>query len=370
MFKSRKNTALQLAYKKISGAIAYVAVEDPDGKAGIGTAFHIGGGIFATARHVIHEKKITEVGTTKKIPHPNQENKNKYEVRYTYPERLEIIDGPHFLPDTDDSREIADVALFKTSASHLPAIKMSSELDHDIDDDDFILDDIIIVGYPPIPYTLIPNQVAVSGQINATVDVRHSKYLHYIVSIIARGGFSGGVVLTEDGYAIGMVTESLIQNGAPAESGFMSILSIQAVIDMAERFYEFDLEEHGIFRAEERLVEIKLTRNDLKLLNSRSHNAMIYIYDDGRDTYGEIHCFELNAMHSAFNAFNAVTPISIIDTLNQGDGIFCFSFNSNPKASLMKVAAQAAMAALIEYGYEELSRSETDWQITRRQPSR
>lgn len=365
MFKSRKNTALQLAYKKISGAIAYIAVESPDGKVGIGTAFHIGDGIFVTARHVIHEKKITEIGTTKKIPHPSDGNKNKYEIRYNYPEMLEIIDGPHFLPETDDHQEIADVALFKTSASHLPAIQMSSELDHDIDDDDFILDDVIIVGYPPIPYTLIPNQVAVSGQINATVDVRHSKYLHYIASIIARGGFSGGVVLTEDGYAIGMVTESLIQNGAPPESGFMSILSIQAVIDMAEKFYEFDLEEHGIFRAEERLVEIKLTRNDLKLLNSRSHNAMIYVYDDDRDTYGEIHCSELNALQSAIDAFNEVTPISIIGALDQGEGAFCFSFDANPKAALMKVAAQAAAVALADYGYEQLSRSETDWQITR-----
>lgn len=51
-------------YEKYSGAMAYVAVEGADGQIGIGSAFHVGEGVFVTARHVVDGKKITEVGTT------------------------------------------------------------------------------------------------------------------------------------------------------------------------------------------------------------------------------------------------------------------------------------------------------------------
>ena len=54
------NTAQEL-FKRFAGAIAYVAVEGQDGVQGIGSAFHVGEGVFVTARHVVENLKILEV---------------------------------------------------------------------------------------------------------------------------------------------------------------------------------------------------------------------------------------------------------------------------------------------------------------------
>jgi S1-C subfamily serine protease len=43
--------------------MAYVAVRGKDGQEGIGSAFHVGDGVFVTARHVVEEKAIREIAT-------------------------------------------------------------------------------------------------------------------------------------------------------------------------------------------------------------------------------------------------------------------------------------------------------------------
>src|SRR2546421_103906 len=51
-------------YEKYSGVMAYVSVEDANGDQRIGSAFHIGEGVFVTARHVIDGKRILEIAMT------------------------------------------------------------------------------------------------------------------------------------------------------------------------------------------------------------------------------------------------------------------------------------------------------------------
>lgn len=51
-------------YLKYCAAMAYVAVEKPDGSHGIGSAFHVGEGVFVTARHVVEGNQILEVAST------------------------------------------------------------------------------------------------------------------------------------------------------------------------------------------------------------------------------------------------------------------------------------------------------------------
>src|SRR6202022_2117807 len=48
------------------GAVAYVATERADGSHGIGSAFHVGEGVFVTARHVVEGLRIREVATTER----------------------------------------------------------------------------------------------------------------------------------------------------------------------------------------------------------------------------------------------------------------------------------------------------------------
>ena len=42
-------------YEQLAAGIAYVAVETPTGDQSIGTAFHVGEGIFVTAAHVLEQ---------------------------------------------------------------------------------------------------------------------------------------------------------------------------------------------------------------------------------------------------------------------------------------------------------------------------
>ncbi|MDU8502447.1 hypothetical protein RYB01_25135 [Pseudomonas syringae] len=62
-----KKVSLRTAYRKYCGAVAYIAVLDDSENEGIGSAFHVGEGIFVTAKHVVKGKKIKEIATTKRI---------------------------------------------------------------------------------------------------------------------------------------------------------------------------------------------------------------------------------------------------------------------------------------------------------------
>ena len=54
-------------YAEHKSAIAYIDVEKPDGQRSIGSAFHIGDGVFVTARHVIEGNRIIEVKITESV---------------------------------------------------------------------------------------------------------------------------------------------------------------------------------------------------------------------------------------------------------------------------------------------------------------
>lgn len=170
-------------YVRAVGAVAFVAIVDTNGDEGIGSAFHIGDGIFVTARHVVEGVTIKEIATTKSA-HLTEEAGGKMAP----PRRLQIVDGPYFGPDG------LDVAVFRVELGTmpLPAITVSQHTDYSFGENDLVLSDILVVGYPPIPFTTVPNQVVTLGQINAVVRVHHSPSLHFIASAMARGGFSGG----------------------------------------------------------------------------------------------------------------------------------------------------------------------------------
>lgn len=51
-------------FDRYAAAVAYVAVELPNGDQAIGSAFHVGDGVFVTARHVVEGRKILEIANT------------------------------------------------------------------------------------------------------------------------------------------------------------------------------------------------------------------------------------------------------------------------------------------------------------------
>lgn len=354
-----KKSEIQKIYAQFAGAVAFVAILDNKGKEGIGSAFHIGDGIFITAKHVIENKKIIEVATTKRIEliQENLQERKEPDITLIDPSVLEIIEGPY-------EDENNDVAVFKvnTEGLFLPAIQLGSHTSHEISDNEFILSNVIVIGYPPIPFTTTPNQVVATGQVNAVIDVWHSKYVHFILSTMARGGFSGGVVLTELGFALGLVTESLGNGESLVETGYMSILSIDAAITLAVKHFDFDLRSHKVYRDEDSLIEVKMVSNNLKKLNSRLYNASVYVYDDDRDVYIEFICDDESLLKSAFDVFNSITPITKVESMSKGKLLFSQP-TTNPPAMLLAEAAEEVKSFFEHSGYAEISTKRNTWQF-------
>lgn len=337
-----------------AGAIAYIAVVDDKTKDhGIGTAFHIGNGIFVTAKHVIEGKTIVEVATTKRAI--KEFNKQKYHTEskdYTNPQLLKVIDGPRFSEDEGS----ADVAVFKVefSCNHLPRLIFDSYTSHEIDDTSHLLDNILVIGYPPIPFSIMPIQLATIGQVNAVIDVRHSKYPHFIISSLARGGYSGGPVISENGKVIGIATESLVHNNNLTESGFMSILCAEAVILEVKKHYEFELEQYGVYWKYELMVDIKLRdpKKDVGELNVRIPDATINVCDIDPDACGHIECDEPNILAGAVQLMESLCSV---DKWDDSSGNCVYTFYSHSYGETLKNAAFAVKDYFLENGYVEIS---------------
>ena len=355
IFEKRK-TKIQKLYEQFAGAVAYISVVDEENNDGIGSAFHIGDGIFITAKHVIENKRINEIATTKRIKLIQDEEKQP-KVTLIDPSVLHIVDGPY--QDEED-----DVAVFKVDIDgiFLPAIQLGSHTSHEVSDNDFVLSNVIVIGYPPIPFTTTPNQVVATGQVNAVIDVWHSKYVHFVLSTMARGGFSGGVVLTNSGFALGIVTESLGKGDSQVETGYMSVLSIDSAIALSVKHFDFDLSTYKVYRDEECLVEIKMVSDELSRLNSRLHNACVYVLDNDRDVYIEFVCDDENLLEPAFEIFNSIVPLKKEKSTTRDKLLFGLP-TTNPPAELLAEAAVAVKKYFQSSGYKELSTKRNTWQF-------
>jgi hypothetical protein len=335
-----EKSAFQETYMRAAGAVAFVTIVDGKGDEGIGSAFHIGQGIFVTARHVIEGATINEEAGGKTAP----------------PRRLEIVDGPYFGPDG------FDVAVFRVDLGDapLPAIAVSQHTDASLGEIDLVLSDILVIGYPPIPFTTIPSQVVTLGQINAVVRVRHSPVLHFIASAMARGGFSGGAALDQSGTALALVTESLGQGDMPVETGYMSLLSIEPAVNLAAE--KFGFSTHGAYpgRYSDTLFAAKFSNPSSDSLSSFIYDASLYVYDDDRDLFVEINCTDEALLAEAIATFHAITPVTRNDV---DDGYVLYIPNENPPATLLLEAGEAVAALFERSGYRRMASERSQWQV-------
>mgnify|MGYP001556754426 CR=1 FL=1 len=134
--------------------MAYVAVTHPDRTPDIGNAFHVGEGVFVTARHVVEGLQITEIATTERaylgakdseetLVSIAQPDGSQRRVHLVTSSALEIESGPHFHPD-----ETIDVAVFKVREydPRLPWVPLGSHLDDWLGQSDFVLAEAIVLG--------------------------------------------------------------------------------------------------------------------------------------------------------------------------------------------------------------------------------
>jgi hypothetical protein len=212
-------------YTKYCGLVAYVAVRTSSGDSGIGSAFHVGEGVFVTARHVVENMEITEVGVAAPGGYNMLGDPNG-------PFRLKLSSPPVFHADSS-----LDVAAFQVKGvDRMPYVPLGPFPGGWMTEGDWVMSDALIFGYPPIPNTSEPHLVVSQAQVNALVRLRDNSRRHFILSATARGGFSGGLALSESDFALGLITSSLeskqvIADETIQEPGYMAVLSLRPVFE-------------------------------------------------------------------------------------------------------------------------------------------
>jgi hypothetical protein len=234
---------LRKLYLRYGCCMAYIAIER-NGDAGIGSAFHVGDGIFVTARHVLEDSQIIEIKVTdeelfyRSDLYPRNEN-GSYTITPDSPKicsdisgHITIDSGPYFHPDPE-----VDIAAFRASgiAPGAHYVPLGGHLDDWVGKGDFEMTRAVVLGYPPIPFTREPILVAARAEVNAVVDLPGRHSMHFILSAMPRGGFSGGVVISEYGFTLGTVTQSLLAGNYPVELGFFTSTAIEGIYECLAR---------------------------------------------------------------------------------------------------------------------------------------
>lgn len=215
---SRKLTFFQL----YSPCIVMIESLSNDDDYAIGTAFHIGDGYLVTARHVVEDRNITSI-----IPASGYADISLDSVEIMYPAD-ETVDLALIKSDFSLEYYMTHVNFWGDPKVHkVDHIQIGTHLDDWIDDG-LVLFDVVVFGYPRIPTSTSPQLVAVQGQVNAIIDPYiGSKHPLFVISPMARGGFSGGPVLTKGGWLLGTMTSSLITDYSIPEVGFGAALSVE-----------------------------------------------------------------------------------------------------------------------------------------------
>lgn len=200
-----------------------ITIQTANGDLSNGSAFHIGGGWLVTAAHVINSGRIEEV------------------VSEQYSEQLTI---EKIICHSDERVDLAvlktdlDLTHYLTKTTIVNPLDGFIQTDHieiggHLDDwigDELVLSKVLLMGYPPIPFSNGPVLLAAEGEVNAVVDKYNGPHPHFIISCMGRGGYSGGPVLSEYGFLLGILTESLVVNGQVEELGYSSAISIEPLL--------------------------------------------------------------------------------------------------------------------------------------------
>lgn len=208
-------------YRYFSPCIIGIATVDRSGGHAIGAAFHIGDGYLVTARHVVEDRRIVNVvthGATISID----------SIVPIYPADPSI-DLAILRSDFSLDAYMRQRYWGRDDVEKIDHLVLGGHLD-DWVDDGLVLLPIVVFGFPPIPLSAEPILVAVRGEINAVVDPYvGSPHPLFIVSPLARGGFSGGPVILDESYVLGVVTVSLTANEQSPELGFFSALTVEPI---------------------------------------------------------------------------------------------------------------------------------------------
>lgn len=103
--------------------------------------------------------------------------------------------------------------------------------------EDHLLETAHVFGYPRIPSASKPILVGLRCDVSAIVEERYlgNNHPHFVLSSMARGGFSGGPVFGQYGWLIGIVTEAFLRDDLPAELGYMAVVPVDIIARFLKR---------------------------------------------------------------------------------------------------------------------------------------
>jgi hypothetical protein len=211
-------------YDKFAPGVAYVSVEDQAGSPRIGTCFHIGNDVFITARHVVENGKITKIATTNAGVRGSHGN---YSATFTSGE-AKRIHGPYY--HENPNYDLAALRLEGLPAPQIPFLPIPDERF----ENKLILRSVVVMGFPPIPGSRSPILVCAKAEVNATFVTYFDDQRVYVVSCLARGGFSGGPALTPPHHCLGVVTRAVLKDPLPEELGFMAVVGPLPILELLD----------------------------------------------------------------------------------------------------------------------------------------
>ena len=100
-----------------------------------------------------------------------------------------------------------------------------------------LLDEVVVMGFPPVPHTTEPILLVNRGEVSAIAKLRNG-YDAIIASCLLRGGYSGGPVLNRRGNVVGVVSRNLFKQIAEDEKsvneaiGFAAAVPSEWVLDL------------------------------------------------------------------------------------------------------------------------------------------
>jgi hypothetical protein len=229
--------------RRVASAVVFVEIKKPNNEIGIGSAFHIGDGYFVTARHVIEGNEILRVGQrdTSLVTqiHPSGQPMRST----TFPDFVhKDIDRNGIVHHGDDK---VDLSIFRLcgniekraapASTFQPTVQLNRQ-SHLLTEGEFLMQEVIILGYPPIPLSADAHLVVFRGEVSAVINSLNNRR-YFVISGMARGGFSGGPVISVENpnTVLGVVTDSFVKNGETTELGFVGATSAQAVLETIEQ---------------------------------------------------------------------------------------------------------------------------------------
>ncbi|WP_329757770.1 trypsin-like peptidase domain-containing protein [Stenotrophomonas maltophilia] len=220
-----KRHDLHSLFRKYDPCIVRVQVDLPDGGIGNGTAFHIGGGTFATAAHVVrgYDNPTLFQGNTRQ----DETGWPVTDILY-HPDDADVAILVSDLWRDLSVKHTNEERGHSTPASHIEIPEMWGEWI----EQSLILTRGIFCGYPVVPRSDGAYKLAASAEIHTDINRYDTSDVHFLVSSTARGGFSGAPFISEFDMLLGIVTEALYDDDSHP---YMAVIAIESIYPILER---------------------------------------------------------------------------------------------------------------------------------------